>query len=73
MSSCAKYGAIIEYYWHPIQIYFTIVNKTRIPIRSFSPDFPLYINRVKTTVNVYAFDIESDILLGHDFVNNICQ
>jgi hypothetical protein len=38
-------------------------------IKGFAPYFPLYLNGVKTTVNLYNFDTGSDILLGHDFVN----
>jgi hypothetical protein len=46
MISCDKYGAIPKYYWNPIHTYFTVVNKTKIPIKGFAPDFPLYIDGV---------------------------
>jgi hypothetical protein len=47
MCSCARFGAIPEYYWKPIQTYFTTVNKTKMPIKGFAPDFPLFLNGLK--------------------------
>jgi hypothetical protein len=69
MFSCARFGAITEYYWKPIQTFLIVLNKIKIPIKGFAPYFPLYMNGVKTIVNLYNFDTGSDILLGHDFAN----
>ena len=67
--SCAWFGAILECYSKPIQTYFPTINKTKIPIKGFAPDFPLFFNVIKTFVNLYKYDIGSDIFLGHGFVN----
>ena len=40
-----------------------------MPIKGFAPDFPLFLNVIKTFVNLYKYDIGSDIFLGHGFVN----
>jgi len=49
--------------------YFTSVNKNKIPIKGFDPDFPLLLNRIKNFVNLYNFYTGFDIFLGHGFVN----
>lgn len=38
-------------------------------IKGFAHDFPLHLNEVKTTVNLYNFDTGSDIFLEHDYLN----
>jgi hypothetical protein len=69
MNSCAKHGAIPEYYWQPINLSFRAVNKTELKINHICPDFPIYIQDQKIPVTFYSFDTGSDILLGQDFVN----
>jgi hypothetical protein len=69
MNSCAKHGAIPEYYWQPIIVSFRAVNKTELKINHICPDFPIYIQDQKIPVTFYSFDTGSDILLGQDFVN----
>jgi len=69
MNSCAKFGAIPEYYWQPVNISFHAVNKTELKISHIAPDFPIYIQDAKVSVTFYSFDTGADILLGQDFVN----
>jgi hypothetical protein len=69
MNSCAKHGAIPSYYWQPIDISFRAVNKTELKIQYIAPDFPIYLQEEKVSVNLYCFDTGADILLGQDFVN----
>jgi hypothetical protein len=69
MNSCAKQGAIPEYYWQPVNIKFKVVNKIDIMIKFIAPDFPIYIKGIKIPVTLYSFDTGTDILLGQDFVN----
>jgi hypothetical protein len=69
MNSCAKHGAIPEYYWQNIDLSFRAVNKTEIKIKHICPDFPIYVQDQKIPVTLYSFDTGSDILLGQDFVN----
>ena len=37
-------------------------------IRAMAPDFPIILNGIPISVNLYSFDTGSDILLGQDFV-----
>jgi hypothetical protein len=69
MNSCAKFGAIPEYYWQNTNLDFRAVNNTLMKIEKICPDFPLYIQNLKVPVTLYSFDTGSDILLGQDFVN----
>jgi hypothetical protein len=73
MNSCAKHGAIPEYYWQPIDLSFRVVNKTKLKIKFICPDFPIYIQDCRIPVTFYSFDTGSDILLGQDFVNKCLQ
>jgi hypothetical protein len=69
MNSCAKHGAILDYYWQPVDISFRAINKTELKIKHIAPDFPIYIQEEKVPVTFYSFDTGSDILLGQDFAN----
>lgn len=69
MNSCAKHGAIPEYYWQPVDLCFRAVNKTELKIKFICPDFLIYIQDCRIPVTFYSFDTGSNVLLGQDFVN----
>jgi hypothetical protein len=55
MNSCAKHGALPEYYWQPVDISFRAVNKTELKIKLHSSRFSILYTGRKSTSNSIQF------------------
>lgn len=73
MSGCCGFKAIPAYHWKPTQVQFRAVNKQLMKIPYGALDFPLLLDSQEVYVTLYNYDTGTNMMLGQDFMKNICQ